>query len=65
MVESSKFKKLSDIREKLAAGQYGEKDLKQLRIADIDGRVVRLGDDDALAVVDRRIAAEEGASPEA
>lgn len=56
--DSKKLKRLRDMRESLAAGKFTEKDLKTLRVSDTDGRVVRLGDDDALDVIDRRIGEE-------
>lgn len=59
MPDAKKLKRLREMRETLAAEKYSEKDLKTLRVSDTDGRVVRLGDDDALDVIDRRIAAEE------
>lgn len=59
MPEPAKLKRLREMRAKLSAGKFREDDLKKLHFADTDGRMVRLGDEDALAALDRRIAAEE------
>lgn len=57
MTESTKLQRLREIREALAAGQM--KNAQREFIADTDGRTVRLSATDAMAVLDRRIAAEE------
>lgn len=56
-----KLRALQDMRASLAAGKYRETELKDLHVQDVDGRMVRLGDDEAMAVIDRRIAAIEAA----
>lgn len=56
---SPKLRSLQDMRERLTAGSYSELERKELHVADTDGTMVRMGDDNALAVIDRRIAAQQ------
>lgn len=60
MADSPKLKRLKEMRDRLAAGKFSDKELKESRVADTDGRMVRLADDDAAEVIARRIAVEEG-----
>lgn len=59
MPTEPKLRRLREMRTLLVAGKLTDTQRKQLRIADTDGRIVRLWDEDALEVIDRRIAAEE------
>lgn len=60
MAESPKLKRLREVRQLLLNGRFKEKDRQAMTVADTDGRNVRLSDPDAIEVLDRRIAAEEG-----
>lgn len=60
---TSKLDYLQKLRFKLATGQIQPRDMEGIRVQDTDGRDVALADPDALAVLDRRIAAEGGAPP--
>lgn len=55
----TKLRSLTQMRENLIAKRYSDSQLKELRVEDTDGRMLRLADDDALAAVERRIAALE------
>lgn len=59
MADSHKLRSLREMRDNLIARRYSDNQLRELRVADTDGRIVRLADDDALQVIERRIAAEE------
>lgn len=61
MAESGKLRRLREIRAAVAADKLTDTEKKSAVITDVDGRQVRLSDPDALEVIDRRIAAEEGA----
>ena len=61
MAESEKLRSLRELRAAVEAGTLRQSEKAKNCIADTDGRHVRLGDPDILAVIDRRIAAEEGA----
>lgn len=62
-VESKKLRRLREMRDAIAAGKLADADLRALRLNDTDGTLVRLDDENALAVIDRRIAAEEADAP--
>jgi hypothetical protein len=61
--ESKKLQSLRDLRTAVDSNRLKEAERANNVIADTNGRHVRLGDPDILAVIDRRIAAEEGESP--
>jgi hypothetical protein len=59
--DSKKLESLRDLRTAVESGRLKEAEKTSNVIADTDGRMVRLGDPDILAVIDRRIAAEQAA----
>jgi hypothetical protein len=59
MTENTKLARLREIRDALADGRIKPDDAKRQFVTDTDGRTVRLSAPDAMAVLDRRIAAEE------
>lgn len=59
MPDTPKLHRLRDIRQALVDDKLSDVEKKRAVITDTDGRQVRLSDPDALAVIDRRIAAEE------
>ncbi len=61
MTDSAKLRRLRDLRAKIAAGKVSEAERKTAVVTDTDGTAVRLSDPGILAVLDRRIAAEEAA----
>lgn len=52
---------LLDLRAAVVNGKFDSKQLASLGIDDTDGRTVPLNDPDILAVLERRIAAEQAA----
>lgn len=60
---NEKLRSLRELRAAVESGRLTEPQKAQNCIADTDGRHVRLGDQDILAVIDRRIAAEEADAP--
>lgn len=63
MNSATKLKTLQDLRFKLETGQISQQEKDGVHLQDTDGTKVPLNDPGALAVLDRRIAAEGGASP--
>lgn len=61
MADAAKLKRLQDLRYKLSVGKFKADELATLTIEDVDGSTMRMSDDQALAVLDRRIAAEQAA----
>ncbi|HEX7891458.1 MAG TPA: hypothetical protein VF522_19055 [Ramlibacter sp.] len=59
MPDSSKLQRLVEIREAMGNGSIRPEQAKRQFINDIDGRLVGLSAPDAVAVLDRRIAAEQ------
>lgn len=53
-----KLKRLEELRAKVAAGDVTIRENSKQMIEDTDGRMVALTDPDALAAIERRIAAE-------
>lgn len=61
MAESTKLQRLREIRAAIESNRYTRQELKKFTVRDTDGRDVTMDASDALEVLDRRIAAEEGA----
>lgn len=60
MTESQKLKRLRELRQLVVNGRFKPDQLRVMTVADTDGRNVRLDEPDAVEVLDRRIAAEQG-----
>ena len=61
MADSPKLRRLRQLRELVAKGKLSDAEKKGSVVTDSDGITqIRLSDPDILAVLDRRIAAEQG-----
>lgn len=59
MADSTLLRRLKEIRAHIVRGNLSDDERKRLRIADIDGNLVRLDGPDAEQILARLIAAQE------